>query len=226
MINWFYLDVESIPTRDESVIDRIAEEITPPGNISKAETISAWHLEKKPALVKEAVSKTSFDGVLGSLCTIGWACDDGEPQSITWPLDVDSEAAMIYTFKTIVEPFASQAVTPVIVGHYVADFDLRMLWQRAMILGIRMPSWFPFFPRPWDRSIIDTMTTFAGAKGTIGLDRLCDALGIPGKGDFDGSMVADAWSRGEYERIGEYCRQDVERTRAVHKKMLVAMGER
>ena len=69
------------------------------------------------------------------------------------------------------------------------------------------------------------MTAFAGARGTIGMDRLCLALGMDGKGDIDGSMVADLWSQGEFEKIASYCRDDVLRTREIHRRMMIAYGE-
>ena len=49
-------------------------------------------------------------------------------------------------------------------------------------------------------------------------------LGIEGKGDVDGSMVAEMFERHEYDAIARYCMSDVRRTRLVHQKMLIAMG--
>ncbi len=115
--------------------------------------------------------------------------------------------------------------TKTIVGHNVVNFDIRFLWKRAIILGIKMPGWFPRDPKPWDSAVFDTMTAFAGARDTISLDRLCRALGIPGKDDIDGSMISDLYDKGEYETIANYCKADVERTRAVHKRMQIAFGE-
>ena len=67
--------------------------------------------------------------------------------------------------------------------------------------------------------MFDTMTAWAGARGTISLDNLCAALGIPGKGDgFDGSQVAQAWADGRHDEIAQYCRDDVQRVRAVWQK--------
>jgi predicted PolB exonuclease-like 3'-5' exonuclease len=60
------------------------------------------------------------------------------------------------------------------------------------------------------------MSAWAGAKGTISMDKLSRALGMEGKGDFDGSMVADAWANGQHETIIEYCKDDVRKTRAIH----------
>lgn len=218
-----YLDIETLPTQSDDTRAKIAATITPPGSMTKADTIAAWEKEKKPAAVEEAIAKTSFNGAHGHVCCIGWAFDDEPASSIIWPLDVDSEAATLHTFKAIIESRTN--FPPVIVGHNVAEFDIRFLWQRAMVLGIKMPTWFPRSPRPWDREVFDTMTAFAGARNTVSMDTLCQALGIPGKDDMDGSMVAEAWANGEYQRIADYCKADVERTRAIHRKMMVALGE-
>lgn len=220
---YLYLDIETIPSQSPAVHAKIAEGITPPGNISKAETIAAWEAEKKPALIKEAIAKTALDGSVGSICCIGTAVDD-RPAIANASSD---ERTLILQFLDWAEKRveASSHRFPTIVGHNVVNFDLRFLWQRAIILGIRMPGWFPRDPKPWSVECFDTMTAFAGARNMIGMDRLCEALGLEGKGDIDGSMVGDLWAKGERERIAEYCRGDVERTREIHHRMMVAYGE-
>lgn len=218
-----YIDIETIPAQSDDARARIATTVKPPAQMKKADTIAAWEQNDKPAAVEEAIAKTSLNGAYGHVCCIGWAFDDEPAQSIIWPLDVETEAATIHTFKTIVESKTNFA--PTIVGHNVADFDIRFLWQRAFVLGIRMPAWFPKSPTPWGREVFDTMTAFAGARNTISMDNLCAALGITGKDDMDGSMVAEAWANGEYRRIADYCAADVERTRLIHRKMQIALGE-
>lgn len=218
-----YLDIETIPAQTTDIKDRIASTVKPPAQMKKPETIAAWEANDKPAAVEEAIAKTSFNGAYGHVCCIGWAFDDEPAQSIIWPLDVETEAATIHAFKTIAA--ARTNFAPTIVGHNVAEFDIRFLWQRAMVLGIVMPVWFPKDPKPWGREVFDTMTAFAGARNTISMDNLCAALGIPGKDDMDGSMVAEAWANGEYRRIADYCTADVERTRLIHRKMMIALGD-
>lgn len=220
-----YLDIETIPSQDPAVHALIAEGVTPPGNISKADTIAAWHADKKPALVEEAIAKTSFDGALGHICCIGWAWDGGAPLSHCIAT-VKTERDYLADFFDLVAARIGNSFEPVtIVGHNVIAFDIRFIWQRAIVLGVRVPSWFPRDPKPWSGEVFDTMTAFAGSRGTIGMDRLSQALGFPGKGDVDGSMVAGMWAAGKYEEIAAYCRSDIERTREIHRRMMVAFGE-
>ena len=220
-----YLDIETIATQSDAVREEIAASITPPGNISKAETIAAWEAEKKPALVKEAIAKTSFDGAAGHICCIGWAIGWSKPRSASITSIDDEKATLQAVFAEMASSVKDEWRVPVIVGHNVANFDIRFIWQRAIILGVRLPTWFPRDPKPWSSEVFDTMAAFAGARGTIGMDRLCRALGMDGKGDIDGSMVGDLWAAGEHEAIAAYCRADIERTRDIHRRMMVAFGE-
>jgi len=221
-----YLDIETIPSQSPEVHARIAETITPPGNYKKPETIADWVEKEKPALVKEAIAKTSFDGSMGHVCCIGWAWDDGQAVS-QWIEDVaDEKDALTSVWESLAHHLVDVPWRqPVVIGHNVANFDIRFLWQRAIVLGIRMPKWFPRDPKPWGNDVFDTMTAFAGSRGTIGMDRLCQALGMEGKGEIDGSMIGDLWAAGEFEKIASYCRADVERTRKIHQRMMVAYGE-
>lgn len=219
MSNFLYLDIETIGTSDPDRIAEIAATITCPGNITKAESIAAWETEKKPKLVEEAVAKTSFSGAYGKVCCIGWAWGDSEPLSV-----IGDEAYVMASAFDRITMSAPQYGLMTIVGHYVANFDLRFLMQRAIVLGVRLPAWFPRDPKPWSREVFDTMTAWAGAKDSISLDNLCKVLGIPGKDGVDGSMVAGMWQRGELDEIASYCRADVERVRNVHRKMQIALG--
>lgn len=224
MPNYLYLDIETIPTRDPEIIAEIAADVKPPAAMKKAETIAEWEETKKADAVSEAVSKTSFDGGYGQVCCIGWAWDDDKPNAFHMDAGTDERGAF-EGFASLMGAARPTFEMPVIVGHNVANFDLRFLWQRAFSLGVTMPAWWPRDPKPWSKEVHDTMTMWAGAKGSISLDRLCRVLGIKGKHDVDGSMVAGMFERGEYDAIAGYCMDDVDMVRAVHRKMLVAMGE-
>jgi hypothetical protein len=222
-----YLDIETLPSRSPDAHAAIAADITPPGNYKKPESIAQWEAEQKPALVKEAIAKTSFDGSVGHVCCIGWAFDD-EPARHVMSIDSLDEADVLTAFIDATSAKVDEArnIIPTVIGHNVIGFDLRFLWQRAMVLGVGMPNWFPRDPKPWDGTVFDTMLAWHPQRDKqISLDRLCRALGVPGKDEVDGSMVAQMWADGKFSEIADYCRADVERTRNVHRKMRVAYGE-
>jgi len=224
-VTFLYLDIETIPAQAEAVKARIASTVKPPSQMKKADTIAAWEKEQKAAAVDEAVAKTSFDGGMGHVCCIGFALNDGHIHSESVKTLLEERQA-IEAFIEIVNVNRQTDWQPIqIVGHFVAGFDLRFLTQRAIVLGVRLPEWWPKDPKPWSSQVFDTMVAWAGAKGSISLDNLCFALGLEGKGEIDGSMVAQMWAEGKHVEIASYCRDDIERVRRVHQKMLISFGE-
>ncbi|MNT91954.1 putative 3'-5' exonuclease related to the exonuclease domain of PolB [compost metagenome] len=63
------------------------------------------------------------------------------------------------------------------------------------------------------------MTQWAGHGNRISLDNLCTALGLPGKGEIDGSQVYDYWKAGRIAELIAYCADDVHKAREVHRRM-------
>lgn len=218
-------DVECVGCEDEAVVAEIAASIKPPGNLKKAETIAKWEAEDKPDAVKEAIAKTSFDGGLGRIVCIGWAVNDKDPGSAygkdeRYILDSffgDVRRASEYHYKT-----GDTKIPPTFIGHNITGFDLRFLWQRAVVLGIKPPSVIPFKAKPWDSSIADTMVMWDAERSRkISLDALCKALSVTSpKSDLDGSKVWDYVKAGRIEEVAEYCRGDVAATRACYQKMM------
>lgn len=223
-MTYLYLDIETIPAQTDEAKAIIAKGVKPPAQMKKADTIAAWEKDTKPSAIEEAIAKSSLDAAFGQICCIGLAVNDGPVSSISWPLNADSEALAVKGFFETAGELVGSSF-PTIVGHYIAGFDLRFIWQRCMILGIRVPAWVPKDLKPWGDNIFDTMTAWAGPRDTISMDNLCQALGIPGKDGVDGSMVGQMFADGKHEDIALYCRGDVERTRAAHRKMMVAFGE-
>lgn len=213
-----YLDLETIPCQSPEYRAKVRAAIKPPATIKKPESILAWLDENAETATDEAVAKTSFNPAYGHICCIGYGIGDGDIVSLSAET-VDHEADILRAFFDALPKMGMARY----IGHNVAAFDMRFILCRAIVLGVRIPSIIPRDIKPWSQDIFDTMTAWAGARGTISQDNLCDALGIPGKDGFDGSMVAEAWANGEHERIAAYCRDDVEKVRAIHRRF-VAVG--
>jgi len=212
-----FLDIETIPTQLPAIRDRFKAEGKAPGNIKKQESIDAWLAENAEAKAAEEIAKTSFDPAYGHICTISWAIDDDNPDT-AHACTVEEERDVLAAFFNALRPNHRYTF----VGHYIGGFDLRFILCRAVVLGLKIPQAIPRDPKPWDNTMFDTMTAWAGARGSISMDRLCEAFGIPGKGDFSGADVADAWARGEHARIAEYCEADVFRTREIWRRFQAA----
>jgi hypothetical protein len=237
------IDIETIPDQSPDAIDKLradAQEeidaIKAPANYKDADKIADYIAGKRAEIeagIEDKWRKTSFDGALGHICVIGMAVDGGEPVAIYSheygnPL---AERNMLAQFFEAVELAGSRAlsggtrstVAPVFVGHNLIDFDLRFIFQRAVMLGIKPPACIPFDAKPWDKSVFDTMTAWAGVRNRVSLDKLCKAFGIETPKDgIDGSKVWDYVKAGKIDEVAAYCARDVEATRKVYKRLTFA----
>ena len=161
--------------------------------------------------------KTSFDGAKGQICCIGVALDDCDPIAIA----SDDEAHILRTFFALVDKHVrrSSLRRPTFIGHNIAGFDLRFIFQRAVINRVPVPVWLPRNARPWDDSINDTMLMWAGYGNRISLANLCDALGIESDNEMDGSMICDMVMAGKLGEVADYCADDVRITRECWRRM-------
>ena len=208
-------DLETLPTNDMQVIAEISASIKPPANYSKQETIVKWFEENGAQAIKDAVAKTSFDGMYGRIACIGFTDDD---KTVLATSQDHSEGDAIQLFFDFVGSFDYQIT---FCGHNVHGFDLPFLKHRAIILGIKPPAQLlhAMSAKPWDNCIADTMLMWSSDPHKRGsMDRLCKAFGIQGKDGFDGSMVAETWPV-DPQKVIEYCKDDVERTRKIYKRI-------
>ena len=216
----FYFDIETIPSQDPEVRAEIRSAVTAPAKYSKPESIAEWLAANRDAEGDAQWLKTSFDGGAGQCVCIGFAVGDGRAYaySVT-DLSRDAETKMLQDFFCAL----TDAGHVQLVGHNIIGFDIPFLWKRAMILGVKPPFNFPRSPKPWSELVCDTMTLWDSQQRSGGsMDRICRLMGIPGKGDFSGADVWPAIERGEFRRVADYCKGDIERTRAMHKRMVFA----
>ena len=213
-----FIDIETIPNQSPEYRAMIRETIKPPANLKKQESIDAWYAENADAATDEAVAKTSFDPAAGHIVCIGFAFGDEKAQYYE-ARTVADEKTMLDSFFYNVNETCGMNIGRWI-GHYISGFDMRFLINRAIVLGVKLPARtiMPRDAKPWGDQMFDTMTAWAGNKDKISQDRLAKALGLAGKGDFDGSMVAEAWAKGEHARIATYCMSDIETVRAIYRR--------
>ena len=219
-----FLDIETLPTIDDRMKKEIAEAITPPGSMSKPETIAKWEAEEKPKLIENAIAKTALDGTYGRVCCITYAFGEAPVQGI---IDRDEKVVLKKFFDDCrakaKEKFTVSRIT--VVGHAVNDFDLRFIWQRAVINEVSAPSILPFNASKYSEYIRDTMTMWNPAPDKrISLHKLCLALGVESpkdKNGMDGSDIAYLWLKREYNKILGYCMDDTAAMRECYYKMTI-----
>ena len=218
-----FFDIETVPSQDPAVKAELAAAVNAPAKYSKPESIAEWLEANREAEAESAWLKTSFDGGAGQVCVIGWAVEDQPAASMQIAsLSRDDERDLLATwFAWLTKHYAGNSGTrPCLIGHNIIGFDLPFLWKRAMILNVKPPLWFPRSPKPWSDVVADTMLMWDSTQRAGGsMDRLCRLLGIPGKGDMDGSKVWPMVRDGQIDAVADYCRGDVERTRAMYRRM-------
>jgi hypothetical protein len=206
-----FCDIETLPVQLPERRAKLIAEAKPPANMSKPETIAKWREENADAII----AKTSFDPAAGHICSIAWAGDvDETPLCLTAKAIAEERDIISGFFDSLPKIGMARFI-----GHYISGFDLRFIMCRAIVLGVKVPALWPRDPKPWDQQVFDTMTAWAGTKGSISLDRLCEALGIESpKGELTGAGVAQAWQDGRFDEIAAYNRGDVEAVREVFRK--------
>jgi hypothetical protein len=220
-----FIDIETLPCSAPKVIAEIHAAIKPPGNLKKAETIASWWETEGEQAKADAVAKTSFDGLYGRIACICYAFDEGE----VFACANANEAQMLIEFYSHVYDQTTSAIngrlvgiSATLVGHNLAGFDLPFLKHRSIINGVKPPPAIlaAMNAKPWDnKCVADTMMMWNPEREKrVSMDKLCKALGILGKGDFDGSMVAATWPT-DPQKVVDYCKGDVERTREIYRRL-------
>jgi hypothetical protein len=219
-----YIDIETVPNQSPEYRAKVRAGIKAPASYKKPESIAQWLAENADAEADTQIAKTSFDPAAGHIVCIGFSIAGGPTYALSATSVEDEKTILIAFFEALRHQLPDNPGVVRFIGHYITGFDLRFIINRAIVLGVPIPSIIPRDIKPWSQDIFDTMVAWSGPKDRISQANLADALGIDGnKGDFDGSQVAEAWARGEHERIAEYCRGDVETVRAIHRRF-VAVG--
>ena len=196
-MNKFFLDIETIPVEKEKhpVLKEVYDRALSDG--------------KKPGTFEEYVLQTSFDGAFGRIICLGWAVNDEKIQSMSG------------NEKKILEKFWELSRnTDLFIGFNLLDFDLRFIYQRSVIVGVKTSEISLAYYR--NNPVFDVMWEWTKwKKPTTKLDTLAKALGLESSkgGSIEGKDVAQAFEDGRIKEICEYCEKDVELTRKIYKRL-------
>lgn len=214
-----YLDIETIPGSNPLILDYIKANLKPPAQMKKAETIDKWWTEKSEQAAVEIMQAGGLHAEYGEIACIGMAVGDGDVKVLA---EKDEYTTLNLFMRELYNAVGdNDGRLPVFVGHNSNQFDLPFIYRRAVCCKVPTPEFFPTPPeiKAWSERLNDTMVMWSGIKERISLDRLAFALGMNGKGDIDGSMVAGLWANGEKQRVIDYCKADVGLTRKIYKRL-------
>lgn len=153
---------------------------------------------------------TSFQGELGRILCIAYAVDDQPVECL-----FGNEKEILKNFWEIAKD------ATLFIGHNILDFDLRFIYKRSVINGIK-PSRELSFARYRSEPIFDTMKEWEKwASAGVSLHKLSIVLGVqsPKEEGIDGALVYDYYLQNRSEEIYLYCKRDVSATREVYKKI-------
>ena len=118
-----------------------------------------------------------------------------------------------------------------------SGFDLPVLTYRALRHHVQAPRYWEMGDE--DQSFrfnnylgrfhwrhIDLMDVLSGyqGRGRVGLDRMAQLLGLPGKIGMSGDEVWEAWLAGDCARIRDYCETDVINTYLIYLRFELLRG--
>ena len=195
------LDIETIPA-EEAKRKEIEADIDARKSIKRL----------KPESQEDAFLKTALDGNYGRILCIGYL---KKPNSDKAEVLTGEEADILARFWEIAKD------VNIFIGHNIIDFDMRFIYKRSVIHGVRPSQWLSF-ARYRNNPMYDTMYEWEkwafGAK--ITLDELAKIFNLEtSKQGIDGSQVYSYFQKGKVKDVYDYCKRDVELTQAIYNKM-------
>ena len=126
----------------------------------------------------------------------------------------DSEAVMLREYWEKLAAFKKSFPYGKIVGFNLKNFDLPVLVTRSFIHNVKV---VPFLLK----EIVDlreSLSVFKYGHVRGKLKEYASFIGIKTMDGMDGSKVAEACKKGEYKKIGEYLKKDLEITEEIYKR--------
>jgi len=201
-------DIETIPAGEKMT----KEGFTPPGTMSKPETIALWYQDKVPELIEKEYLDRAKSTYRSQVICLAYKIDESEI-GVLW----GDERDIILQFEKVLDPYRNKIDGATWIGHNIISFDLPILRQRGFKYDISLFKRINL--KKYDDRVFDTMERFfRPEKDYISLDELCKFLGMEGK-SFDASKIYERYKAGDIQGICEDCKNDVQVEWNVYQRM-------
>lgn len=194
------------------VVYGIPDSVTDPGEIMQVMWERGGASEEDPT----PFLKTVLCRIVSIAAVERRAAPDGSAvlNLLSLPRDVESrdEVAESHVVGTFLDAIGRHR--PQLVGFNSIDSDLKILVQRAVVLGLHSPQFAERPNKPWEgvdyfarasEANVDLKQVLGGwGKAVPSLHELAVQSGIPGKLGVDGNDVAELWLKGDLRRIVQY----------------------
>lgn len=209
-----YLDIETIP----GPTPPCPENIKAPANYKDKDKIASYRAEA----VEAEWRKEALHPMRGRIFCIGYAFGEGAPRIIFGAekeMIVELEGMVIKAIGGIGGSMCPSYGAVTWIGHNISEFDLVWIKLRAMKYKCRRLCNIINLDR-YRGNFIDTKKELGSWRDNFSLDDACKFFDIGGKPEnIDGSSVFDYWRAARNSEILEYCANDVEITRSLHKRI-------
>lgn len=203
-----FLDIETIP-REEPTID----EIKACSACKKADTIEEDFKNNYDKLLEKALKKKGVGLMDNKIVCLAYAFDDAPVVSLS-----GTEEEIMVGFEEAIKENSLTYTEIEMVGFNIRKFDAPVIFLRACLYDNKEVKFVLSSGRNKIKDVME-MAVYWNRNTYVSLDRACKFFGLEGKAGVDGSMVYPMYKEGKYKEIAEYCRQDVEKTRSLYKKL-------
>lgn len=211
-----FLDIETLPLASALAAPYPDADRLPPSNYKNEDAIARWREKDRADWAAGRIKDCSINPRLGRVLCIGMSHD-----FIVMAKTEAEEPSILRVFWNEVEASRGEVVT------WNGAWDLRFLVIRSMVHGIAptisaqvVRSWFQRYRTAPHFDCRAVLTNWDMRVEGEGLDEWAAFFGITGKlPGMNGGMVYPLAQQGEYERIEQYCGQDVATTKAIYQKV-------
>lgn len=211
-----FLDIETIPQDPEPFMVPRLDDLEPPANYKKPESIAQWKAEKAASLVGELRERSSLEPLLGgTILAVGIAVGDKPPVAIVAKTgDEVGEAEVLKLLEAGLAKYPNE----VLVTWNGTRFDLEYLRKRAIRHGRWDLARRVFSEKPWSKTHVDLFPLWQGHdRGALGkLHAVAAFLGIPFEDKVQGKDVARLYAAGLVDLVKAHVLEDVRLTRELY----------